>query len=381
MSLLVLLLLAQAAPPAPPTPSSAELLKRLDATPGVKEQDKPFEIAASLGRLYVGNARYAEARAYYEQALSKAAPLRAFLTAQARAVGARALPAPGDVGCAPSAETTLAALLEKARAKAKAQEAVAALSCARAAWVPVGEVEVQYGNLLFVSREPTAALAAYERALATHEGNAEARYARAALLLDTRGDDGPTLKAVRADLERFLAEAPSSARAPQARRLLELATKAIAQGGLSKLPLAAATVAPTPRAPVAPPPLSPEVVKAFQDAPRTPEQEAGFARLIEDAEEHLARHRYEEARQSYLKVMPYQPQNPRLRAGMAWTMLQLNRQPMADNVWRAALENPDAVDALGDTLKAKGDVDGARAVWGRLQGALPSYAPRLQGKL
>jgi TolA-binding protein len=66
---------------------------------------------------------------------------------------------------------------------------------------------------------------------------------------------------------------------------------------------------------------------------------------------------------------------------MAWTMIRLNRQPMADNVWRAAAETPDALSALGDALKARGDAEGARALWQRLKDTVPGYAPRLEGKL
>jgi thioredoxin-like negative regulator of GroEL len=109
--------------------------------------------------------------------------------------------------------------------------------------------------------------------------------------------------------------------------------------------------------------------------------ENNFAKLISDAEEHLARGRFQDALTAYKQVMPYQPENARLRAGMAWTMIKLNRQPMADNVWRVATQTPDAVAELGDALKAKGDVEGAKAVWQRLKESVPSYAPKLEGKL
>lgn len=373
MRILALLLLAQMPPPAT---SAGDLVKKLDATPGIKEQDKPFEIAASLGRLYVGSGRLTEAKAYFQQAMTKAEPLRLFFVAQRRALGAKAIPPPDVSGCAPSSDATVVTLLAKAQGRAKAGDVAGAVSCARAAWAPVAEAEVQYGNLLFVLGDSAAALGAYAHALDTFEGNAEARYSRAALLLDTKGDEPATLKTVKADLERFLKEAPSSPRAPQAQRLLERATQAVEQGGILKVPRVAA--APPP---VQPPQLSPETIKAFESAPRNEQTEANFGKLIETGEEHLARGRFEEARQSYLQVMPYQPANPRLRAGMAWAMLRLNRQPMADNVWKAALETPDAIAALGDTLKAKGDAAGARAVWERLKASAPSYAPRLEGKL
>jgi tetratricopeptide (TPR) repeat protein len=373
VKILALLLLAQAAP----SPSSAELMKTVDTTPGLKEHDKPFEIAVSLGRLYVGTGRLADAKGYYEQALAKAEPLRAFYVAQRRAVGAKAIPAPATVGCEPSSDNNLEGLLGKARAKAKAGDLPSALSCARAAWEPVAAAEVQYSNTLFLLREPALAITTLNKALEAFDGNTEARYARGALLLDSKGDDKAALKTAKADLERFLKESPTSPRAPQAKRLLERTTSALEKGGVSKLLTVKAPTSPS----VEPPQLTPEVVRAFEGAPRTPEMDAAFVKLIEAGEDHLAHGRFEEARQSFVQVMPYQPTNPRLRAGMAWAMIRLNRQPMADNVWRAAIEAPDSVAALGDTLKAKGDADGARALWARLKTSVPAYAPRLEGKL
>ena len=66
---------------------------------------------------------------------------------------------------------------------------------------------------------------------------------------------------------------------------------------------------------------------------------------------------------------------------MAWAMVKLNKQPMADNVWRVASQSPEAIDALGETLKAKGDAEQAKAVWERLAGSVPSYADKLKLKL
>jgi hypothetical protein len=54
---------------------------------------------------------------------------------------------------------------------------------------------------------------------------------------------------------------------------------------------------------------------------------------------------------------------------------------MADNIWRVALQDPAAIDALGDTLKAKGDADGAKQLWLKLKDTAPAYASRLDGKL
>lgn len=383
MIALVLLVLAQAAPPPNRPPSADELVKKLDATAGLKEKDKPFEIATSLGRLYFGQGRYRDAQLFFKQAVDGADGARMLYLAQKKLVGTRPLPSASDVGCTPTPDATLVGLHEKAKTLAAAKNAPGAVACLKAALAPVAEVEVLLGHTQFLLHDAGAALFTYTRALDTFESNAEARYARAALTLDAFGDDVAALNRAKADFERFLADAPTSPRAPTAKRLLERTNAAIAAGGLSKLaitPEQVAALAPaTPN--VQPPVLSKEMMDAFQNAPRTPEMAQNFAKLISDAEEHLARGRFQDALTAYKQVMPYQPENARLRAGMAWTMIKLNRQPMADNVWRVATQNPDAVVELGDALKAKGDVEGARAVWQRLKDSVPSAASKLEGKL
>jgi tetratricopeptide (TPR) repeat protein len=391
---LALLLLAQAPlppnhPPATapsgapaPTPSPDALVKKLDETPGLKDKPKPFEIAVSLGRLYSGQGRYAEAKTYYAQAVAAAEPVRALYLKQKKALGIKGVPSASDVGCTPGPQLTQELVLEKAQAHAKAGKVPESVACLKVAITGLMEAEVLLGHTQFLLKDTDAALATYTRALETSEANAEARYARAALLLDTKGDDTKSLQQAKADFERFLKEVPTAPQAAQAKRLLERTTKALAAGGLSKVPPEVAVAPPEPPRPVGmPPQLSKETMEAFQNAPRTPEMEANFTKLVGDAEDHLAHGRFQDALANYRQVMPFQPDNPRLRAGMAWTMVKLNRQPMADNVWRVAAENPDAIAALGDTLKAKGDVEGAKALWQRLKDTVPSYASKLDGRL
>jgi tetratricopeptide (TPR) repeat protein len=386
---LALLLLSQAPLPpnhppaaAAPAPSPGALVKTLDETPGLKDKPKPFEIAVSLGRLYSGQGRYLEAKTYYQQAVTTAEPLRALYLKQKKALGIRAAPSASDVGCTPSPQLTQQLVLEKAQAHAKAGKVPESVACLKVGLQGLMEAETLLGHTQFLLKDVDAALATYTRALETSEANAEARYARAALLLDAKGDDVKSLELAKAEFERFLKEVPTAPQAAQAKRLLERTTKALAAGGLSKVPpeVAVAPVEP-PRPAGMPPVLSKETMEAFQNAPRTPEMEANFAKLVADAEEHLAHGRFQDALTNYRQVMPFEPNNPRLRAGMAWTMVKLNRQPMADNVWRAATENPDAVAALGDTLKAKGDAEGAKALWQRLRDTVPSYASKLDGRL
>jgi tetratricopeptide (TPR) repeat protein len=365
-----------------PAPTAGELVKKLDATAGLKEKDKPFEIAASLGRLYFGQGRYADAQTFFRQAVAGAEGARTLFIAQRKLVGSKALPGAAEVGCDPKAEIPLATLEEKAKSLA-AKNAPGAVACLKVALAPLMEIEVLLGNSQFLLHDTAGALATYARALDTFPSNADALYSRAALSLDAQGDDLAALGRAKTDFERFLQDAPTSPRAANAKRLLARTTAAIAAGGLSKLSVTAEQVAASAPPPPAgtPPVLTKELVDAFQNAPRTPEMENNFAKLVSDAEEHLARGRFQDALTAYKQVMPYQPDNARLRAGMAWTMIKLNRQPMADNVWRVATQNPDAVSALGDALKSKGDPDGARAVWQRLKDSVPEYAPKLEGKL
>jgi tetratricopeptide (TPR) repeat protein len=389
---LVLVLLAQPLPPNHPPPGGTappnadDLIKKLDSTAGLKERDKPFEIAASLGRLYFGQGRYADAQTFYKQALSQAEEARVLFAAQRKLAAGKPLPAPATVGCEISADATLAKLMDKAKAQVTAKNAAGATVCLKAALAPLMEVDVMYANTQFLLGDAVGAIATFSRALDTFETNTDARYGRAAATLDAQGDDLAALARAKADFEKFLAEVPTSPRAANAKRLLTRTEAALSAGGLSKATITAQQVAAVspqqveqPRRPGMPPQLTPEMIEAFQNAPRTPEMAENFKKLVSDAEEHLARGRFQDALDAYKQVMPYQPENARLRAGMAWTMIKLNRQPMADNVWRVASQTPEAIVELGDALKAKGDVEGAKAVWTRLRDTVPGA--NLQGRL
>jgi hypothetical protein len=67
---------------------------------------------------------------------------------------------------------------------------------------------------------------------------------------------------------------------------------------------------------------------------------------------------------------------------MAWSLVGLNRQPMADRIWTVAVSaDAGAVDRLGDVLASKGNRDGAKALWTKLAQSSPAYAEKLQSKL
>ena len=375
-------------------PSAEELIKKLDAMGDeLKNRQKPFSVAASLGRLYFINGRYADAIRFLEEALTKAQPLRDFYVSQLKAAGKKPIPAAGTVGCTPDPQGELEDALKKAQAQ---KDPAAAASCARAALQPVMEVANELGSARFLTRDAPGALKAYDSELELFDFDPDARYARAAVLLDSKGDDLKALQQSKADLEQFLKDYPTHPRATSAKAFLSRVNDAIAAGGVSKAKPKATPPKVDPHEGVAmnapfmqqqqggsgqPPVLTKEMIDAVQNTPRTPEMDQGFAQLVEAAEGDLAKGAFQDALDKYKRVVPFQPSNGRAKAGMAWSMVRLNKQPMADNVWNVAAQDPAAIDALGDTLKAKGDADGAKQVWQRLAQTGPSYASKLTGKL
>lgn len=353
-----------------PAPTPEELIKKIDAHADLKNREKPFEIAASLVRLYASQGRHAEAQAYAKDALTTAAPAITFFIEQKQKLGATPPASAVDAKCEPT-EPTLMNVLELARRHAAEKRTPAAVTCARRALQAVPEVMLLEGNARFVTHDLAGARASYDRVVSVFGDVPEALYARGALTFDEKPDDVPALTSAKADLEAFLAAAPTGRQAKNAKALVTRITAAIAAGGTSKLtPVPART---------SPPVLDQATIDAFQNAPKTPESEARFAKLIEDSEEALAKGQYQQALDGFKQVMPFQPENPRLRAGMAWSLVQLGK-PMAENVWRVATQTPEAVDALGDRLKAKGDEAGARALWTRLAASVPDYAAKVEAK-
>ncbi len=366
------------------SPSTQELMKKLDGMKDLADKDKSFEVAATLGRLYYAHGRYAEAATYLRQAVEKAKPARDLYLQLKKAAGNKALPAAGAVGCTPEPDGKLEAQMELAKAKAK-QDPAAGAACMRAGLHVLMELETQLGNARFLTRDATGALAAYESALELFESNPDARYGRAALLLDTRGDDVKALEQAKGDFVRFLADYPTSPRAAQAKALLDRTNAAIAAGGLSKLvakgPNKPPSEKPDPHAQAGGMrPLTQEMIDAVQNVERTPEMEQGFEKLIEEGEVALATGKYQDALDAYKRVVPFNPDNARARAGMAWSLVRLNK-PMAQNVWSVALQSPESLDALGDTLAKRGDKEGAKLLWQRLKETAPQYASKVEGKL
>lgn len=388
-----------AAPPAA-APSPEALLAELDAAQALKNKPKTFQVAASLGKLYYANGRLAEAVQFLREAADKGEPLRVLYVDQLKAAKARKrdLPTVQDAGCAPADVSQLEQQVEQLRARAKAGETAQVATCARVALAPVLETRQLLAQALFSTGHATGAAEVVDRSLEASPDDAELLFTRATLLLETRGDDLKALAQAKDAWSRSLALRPDGGKAAWTRRLIAHTEAAIAAGGLTRLEenrmkkarLAAMTLpakagtpaAPHPMPPSSPPsgklaPVDPGVAQTFQQTERTPELLAGLQKLVEDAEDHLAGARFQQALDNYKQVIPFQPENGRAKAGMAYALIGLGRGAMADNVWRVAvMSDPAAVDGLGTALKQKGDTKGAKAVWSRLAQTDPEYAQK-----
>jgi len=374
----------------------------MDGTPDLKTRPKPYEVSAAIGKLYYGRARWADARDFFIQAETTAEPLRTLFLQQRKLVKGE-LPDPSASGCRVSSDMAVDKAAEKARSLAAQKQPGPAAACALEALGPVLDSTALLGNALALTGDPKGALAAYQRVLQVQPRNAAALYGHGAVTFDVKGDDLAALKVAKKELQTSAELTPGTSQGVSAKALAEHIDKVIAAGGAAKFarqqeraraearpsvaaaapPMAAGPVPggspmqprPTASGPSAPPQLSKETMEAFQKTEVTPEMQANFVRLIEDGEAKLVANKYQDALDNYRQVMPYQPNNPRLRAGMAWALVGLQRQPMADNVWRVAVtSDPAAVDALGDRLSKAGNTNSARALWTKLQATAPDYA-------
>jgi len=363
-------------------PSADELLRQLDATPDLKTQIKPFDVSAALGKLYFTHGRYPDAVIYFRQAQASAASVRALYLAERKKLRGPAGDA-ASAGCRLSAEFPPSAAAARASEKAAAGDHPGAAACAREALGPVVEAVGLLGNALFLAGDAPGALAAYAWVLEVEPSDPIALYGRAGVLFDTRPDDLAALRSVKKDLGDLLAHWPNIPQAPQARELLARTEELLRAGGATKfaasrprVPAASAAVPASPHPPVAEvPALSQETMAGLQSVERTPELEKDLADLMDQGEAALVQGQYQAALDVYRRVMPLMPNSGRAKAGMAWALVELNRQPMADRVWGVAVESdPAAVDKLGDLLAKKGNAKDARALWAKLAASSPAYA-------
>jgi len=378
-----------------------DLLKKLEATPDLKNRVNSFEVGSSIGRLYYSRARYADAADFFAIALAKAEPARQLFFQERKKAVAQGT---SSEGCPKEANNSLEHQTSVAQAAAKAGHHALAFACVQEALQAVLEIGDLNGNALFLTGKPAAAAEQFERVVQVSDSRAETLFAHGTVLLDSKGDDLSSLRRAKADFEKYLRLSPNGQNAAEAQLLLTRVEQALSAGGITKLaqkraeerktktPVATQTPPPpTPSAPFASSGgsaggasgasaglLTQEMVDAVKNTERTPELEQGLAKLVQEGEDHLAHARYQEALDAYKRVVPFQPDDGRARAGMAWALLGLNRQPMAERVWSMAVQgDPAAVERLGDTLSSKGDKRGANALWAKLASSAPDYARKV----
>ena len=120
------------------------------------------------------------------------------------------------------------------------------------------------------------------------------------------------------------------------------------------------------------------VADAVSGTERTPELEKGLDQLTGEAEKLLDAGKYQEARDSIVRVMPMRPNDARTAADMGAAMRGLGRAEMAERVLGRALQlnpkQPRALYELGKLYAQKGDKAAAREKLQAAQAADQQFA-------
>ncbi|MFN0060957.1 MAG: tetratricopeptide repeat protein [Myxococcaceae bacterium] len=212
----------------------------------------------------------------------------------------------------------------------------------------VPKTQLLLAHALFLSGRTAEATRVHDKRLLRNPDDAESLYARAAIGIEG-GTPGEIARA-RIDLQRLLKKQPDAARAESARRLLAHLDNP----------------AQPPKS--APPALSAETMAAFQNVERTPELQAQWAAAIAQGEAALTRGECQSALDQYKQVMPYLPEDGRVRAGMAWALVCLKKEPMASRVWDVAVgSDPGSLSRLASAMEKGGNAKDAAALRARLK--------------
>jgi Flp pilus assembly protein TadD len=120
------------------------------------------------------------------------------------------------------------------------------------------------------------------------------------------------------------------------------------------------------------------VAEAAENTERTPELEKGLDDLTAQAETLLDQGKYQEARDTIVRVMPMRPNDARTAAVMGGAMRGLGRDAMAERTLSRALQidsrQPRALYEMGRLLAARGDKSGAAEKLRAVQAADPKFA-------
>jgi tetratricopeptide (TPR) repeat protein len=368
----------------------------------LKDKPKTFEVLSALGNLYYENGRYLDAVDAYRQALALSAP------AEARAQELR------DKKVKPAKDLPLECRrssgsygLEQIAEAARKLDPPSELRCLESALEMAVETRSRRGNALYLVGNPDAALAEHRRVLAVAPDHPESLFFVGAIVLEQSRGDKAKLEEGKKYWKKLLAVAPDSPRAPLVKESLPRADEIFApksQGQAAKgqmppghpdvsaqLPAGHPPVGGSaPDAPMAHrgatpeevPNVSPQelqaVAEAAQNTERTPELEKGLDQLTSQAEALLDQGKYQEARDTMVRVMPMRPNDARTAAAMGAAMRGLGREQMAERTLSRALQldpkQPRALYEMGKLLAARGDKAGAAEKLRAAEVADPKFA-------
>lgn len=383
-------------PGAPQEPTAKELLAKVEAMKEqLKDKPKTIEITVALGSLYYDNGRYLDAIDYYRQAAAQGAGLvKSYREIQAADPGVKAAELKA-AGCDRDTLRDSDPMMARAQELQKQGKKAEALACATEAVRPVVMAHQRRGNAFYLVGNPAEAVKEHERALELDPDNAESLFFRGAIIFDSQGDDVAQLELAQQSWKHFLAVAPDSPRAKAVKTMMPQLEKAIALGGVSKLPKPAGPEVaddgpmggPPPMA-SGPAPLDPGAAQAIESTEITPELVQGFAKILDQATGQLAKGDVDGARTNIVRVFPFVmadlqkgPQGkipPEVRAraqALMGVYMSTKGAPMAQSLLGMACgADPKAVDALGDALEAQGDAEHAKLLWTALTQQAPDYA-------
>jgi len=364
-------------------------------------QDKPktFEVLSALGNLYYENGRYLDASNSLRQALAISAPFEA----RAQELRDRQVKPAKDLPpeCRRSAQGYG---LEQIAQAARKLDPERERRCLDSALQMAIDARARRGDSLYLVGNPDGALAEHRRVLAESPDHPESLFFVGAILLEQSRGEKAKLEEGKKYWRRLLAVAPDSPRAPLVKDSLPradeiFAPKAQAGGAMppghpdvsGQLPPGHPAIAGNaPSAPMAHrgaaaeelPAVDPQqlqaVAEAAQNTERTPELEKGLDQLTARAEALLDQGKYQEARDTIVRVMPMRPNDARTAAAMGAAMRGLGRGQMAERVLSRALEidprQPRALYEMGKLLAARGDKAGAAEKMRAVQAADAKFA-------
>jgi Flp pilus assembly protein TadD len=365
----------------------------------LKDKPKTFEVLSALGNLYYENGRYLDAADSLRQALAISAPFeaRAQELRDLRVTPAKDLP----LECRRAQGYGLEQIAQAARKLDPERER----RCLDSALQMAIAARSRRGDSLYLVGNPDGALAEHRRVLADSPDYAESLFFVGAILLEQSRGDKAKLEEGKKYWRKLLAVAPDSPRAPLVKdslpRAAEIfAPKAQAAGGAmpaghpdvsGQLPAGHPPIGGSaPNAPMAHRGSGPEdlrgpdqqtvqaVAEAARNTERTPELEKGLDQLTAQAEALLDQGKYQEARDTIVRVMPMRPDDARTAAAMGAAMRGLGREQMAERTLSRALEldprQPRALYEMGKLLAERGDKAGAAAKMRAVQAADAKFA-------